>query len=158
MLCPACGHENLTGADFIAFVHFQYNGVTLGTITDNYGNSPSALTGQSASAVVQFVIFLLVAVSFMSWYYIFRKVFAIKMPWARRPKVHNPDGSAFARYGAWLQHNFRWFGLLALGVILLLLAGRVASNGTSGFRQISRSSPSSSSTEACSVFFSAPST
>ena len=34
----------------------------------------------------------------------------------------------------------------------------VASNGTSGFRQISRSRPSSSSTLACSVFFSAPST
>ena len=36
----------------------------------------------NASAVVQFIMVLLAGVSFMSWYYIFRKWFAIKQ--ARR--------------------------------------------------------------------------
>ena len=37
-----------------------------------------------------------------------RRAFAVRMPWARKPKAHNPAGSGFARYGRWLQHHFRW--------------------------------------------------
>lgn len=51
-----------------------------------------------------------------------RKAFAIKLPWARKPKEHNPDGNVFARYGAWLEQNFRWFGAVALAVILVIAA------------------------------------
>ncbi|MEI8081879.1 MAG: MMPL family transporter [Actinomycetes bacterium] len=49
-----------------------------------------------------------------------RKAFAIKMPWARKPKAHNPDGGAFARYGRWLQRNYRWFGAIAFVVLLVI--------------------------------------
>ncbi len=55
-----------------------------------------------------------------------RKAFAIKMPWARKPKAHNPDGNAFARYGAWLERNFRWFGAVAL-IVILAIAAPIAS-------------------------------
>lgn len=48
------------------------------------------------------------------------KAFAVKMPWARKPKVHNPDGGGFARYGAWLEKNYRWFGALALAVLIII--------------------------------------
>lgn len=55
-----------------------------------------------------------------------RRAFALKMPWARKPKEHNPDGNAFARYGAWLERNFRWVGALAL-VVMLVIAAPIAS-------------------------------
>lgn len=55
-----------------------------------------------------------------------RKAFAVKMPWARKPKPHNPDGNLFARYGAWLERNFRWFGAIAL-VVMLVIAAPIAS-------------------------------
>lgn len=50
-----------------------------------------------------------------------RKAFAIKMPWARKAKPHDPDRGAFASYGRWLEGNFKWFGALVL-VILLVIA------------------------------------
>lgn len=49
-----------------------------------------------------------------------RKAFAIRMPWARKPKAHNPEGAAFARYGSWLERNYQWFGALALAVIIVI--------------------------------------
>ncbi len=49
-----------------------------------------------------------------------RRAFAVRMPWARRPKPHNPGGAAFARYGVWLERNFRVVGALALLVMLAI--------------------------------------
>lgn len=55
-----------------------------------------------------------------------RKAFAIRMPWARKHRAHNPEGAAFARYGRWLERNYRWFGALAL-VVIIVIALPVAS-------------------------------
>ena len=49
-----------------------------------------------------------------------RRAFAVRMPWARKPKVHNPAGSGFARYGRWLQHRYKVVGGLALVVVVVL--------------------------------------
>ena len=49
-----------------------------------------------------------------------RRAFAVKMPWARKPKVHNPAGSGFARYGRWLQEHFRIAGALALAGMIII--------------------------------------
>ncbi len=49
-----------------------------------------------------------------------RRAFAVRMPWARRPKPHNPEGAAFARYGRWLERNFRVAGALALLLMLVI--------------------------------------
>jgi RND superfamily putative drug exporter len=49
-----------------------------------------------------------------------RKAFAVKMPWARKPKEHRPDGGAFAKYGRWLEHNFKWFGALAFMLLIVI--------------------------------------
>jgi RND superfamily putative drug exporter len=49
-----------------------------------------------------------------------RRAFAVKMPWARKPKVHNPAGSGFARYGRWLQQHFRIAGALALAAMIII--------------------------------------
>ena len=49
-----------------------------------------------------------------------RRAFAVRMPWARKPTVHNPAGSGFARYGQWLQHHYKVFGGLALAVVVVL--------------------------------------
>ncbi len=54
-----------------------------------------------------------------------RRAFAVRMPWARRPPVHNPAGSGFARYGHWLQSHYRVVGSLAL-VAMLVIAGPVS--------------------------------
>ncbi len=48
------------------------------------------------------------------------RAFAVRMPWARKPKVHNPAGSGFARYGQWLQRHFRVVGAVSLGFVILL--------------------------------------
>jgi RND superfamily putative drug exporter len=55
-----------------------------------------------------------------------RRAFAVRMPWARKPKVHNPAGSGFARYGRWLQSHYRVVGALAL-LVMLVIAAPVAS-------------------------------
>ena len=55
-----------------------------------------------------------------------RRAFAVRMPWARKPKVHNPAGSGFARYGRWLQNRYKVVGGLAL-VVVVILALPVAS-------------------------------
>ena len=49
-----------------------------------------------------------------------RRAFAVRMPWARKPKVHNPAGSGFARYGRWLQRRYKVVGGLALAVVVVL--------------------------------------
>jgi RND superfamily putative drug exporter len=49
-----------------------------------------------------------------------RRAFALRVPWARKPKPHNPDGSAFARYGRWLEQHYRVAGVLALGFLLVV--------------------------------------
>ena len=49
-----------------------------------------------------------------------RRAFAVRMPWARKPKVHNPAGSGFARYGRWLQRHYKVVGGLALAVVVVL--------------------------------------
>ena len=49
-----------------------------------------------------------------------RKAFALKVPWARKPKAHNPEGSAFARYGRWLERNYRVVGALALAFLVVV--------------------------------------
>ena len=49
-----------------------------------------------------------------------RRAFAVRMPWARRPTVHNPAGSGFARYGQWLQHHYKVVGGVALAVVVVL--------------------------------------
>ncbi len=54
------------------------------------------------------------------------RVFAIKMPWARKPKPYNPDNRIFARYALWLETHFKWFGAAAV-VVLLLIASPAAS-------------------------------
>ena len=55
-----------------------------------------------------------------------RKAFAIRMPWARKGPVKHAEGGAFARYGAWLERNYRWAGALAL-VVMIVLALPIAS-------------------------------
>lgn len=55
-----------------------------------------------------------------------KKAFAIRMPWARKPKPYDPDNRAFAKYALWLENHFKWFGALALAV-LLVIASPVAS-------------------------------
>ena len=47
------------------------------------------------------------------------------MPWARKGRS-NAEGGAFARYGAWLERNYRWAGALAL-VVMIVLALPIAS-------------------------------
>ncbi len=49
-----------------------------------------------------------------------RRAFAVRMPWARRPTVHNPAGSGFARYGQWLAHHYKVVGGVALVVVVVL--------------------------------------
>ncbi len=49
-----------------------------------------------------------------------RRVFALRLPWARKAPKHDPHGSGFARYGAWLQRNFRWVGAGALIALLVV--------------------------------------
>jgi len=49
-----------------------------------------------------------------------RRAFALRPPWARRPRTHNPDGGPFARYGRWLESHYRIVGVLALGLILTI--------------------------------------
>ena len=49
-----------------------------------------------------------------------RRAFAVRMPWARKPKVHNPAGSGFARYGRWLQQHYRVAGALALAGMIII--------------------------------------
>jgi putative drug exporter of the RND superfamily len=49
-----------------------------------------------------------------------RRAFAVRMPWARKTKVHNPAGSGFARYGRWLQRRYKVVGGLALAVVVVL--------------------------------------
>lgn len=49
------------------------------------------------------------------------KAFAIKMPWARKPKPHDHhEASVFARYGRWLEKNFKWFGAIAFVVLIVI--------------------------------------
>lgn len=55
-----------------------------------------------------------------------RRAFAIRMPWARKPKPYDPDNRAFAKYALWLETHFKWFGAVAL-VVLLVIASPVAS-------------------------------
>ena len=43
--------------------------------------------------------------------------FALRMPWARRAAGRPAPVSLFARYGVWLQKQFRWAGALALVVL-----------------------------------------
>lgn len=54
------------------------------------------------------------------------KAFALKMPWARKPKEHDPNKGAFASYARWLEKNFKWFGALIL-VLLIVIAIPAAS-------------------------------
>jgi RND superfamily putative drug exporter len=50
-----------------------------------------------------------------------KKAFAIKMPWARKPKTEAQNhGAAFARYGRWLEKNFKWFGAIAFVVLVVI--------------------------------------
>ena len=49
-----------------------------------------------------------------------RRAFAVRMPWARKPKVHNPAGSGFARYGRWLQGHYRVVGALSLLIVVIM--------------------------------------
>ena len=55
-----------------------------------------------------------------------KRAFAVRMPWARKPKEYNPDNRAFAKYALWLETHFKWFGAIAL-VTLLVIASPVAS-------------------------------
>ncbi len=71
-----------------------------------------------------------------------RKAFSLRMPWARRPKEHNPDGGGFARYGRWLEKHYRPVGALAL-VVLLVIAAPIASLRL-GFTDDSGKAPDSS--------------
>ena len=49
-----------------------------------------------------------------------RKAFAIKMPWARKPKPTDLDTGAFARWGSWLQKRYKVVGAAALVVLLVI--------------------------------------
>ena len=49
-----------------------------------------------------------------------RRAFAVRMPWARRQKVHNPAGSGFARYGRWLQSHYRVVGAISLLAVIVM--------------------------------------
>jgi len=49
-----------------------------------------------------------------------RRAFALKLPWTRKPKAHNPEGSAFARYGRWLERHYRVAGAAGFGILLLV--------------------------------------
>lgn len=49
-----------------------------------------------------------------------RKAFALKAPWARKPKAHNPEGGLFARYGRWLERHYRVVGALAMAAIVVI--------------------------------------
>jgi RND superfamily putative drug exporter len=71
-----------------------------------------------------------------------RKAFALRMPWARRPRVHRAEGGGFARYGVWLERHYRPVGALAL-VVLLVIAAPVASLRL-GFTDDSGKAPDSS--------------
>ena len=55
-----------------------------------------------------------------------RKVFALRMPWARKVKEYDPDARRFARYGLWLENHYKPVGALAL-VVLLAIASPVLS-------------------------------
>jgi len=48
------------------------------------------------------------------------KAFAVKMPWAKTPKGHHGDGTAFAKYGRWLEKRYRVVGALAFIVIIVI--------------------------------------
>ena len=48
------------------------------------------------------------------------RAFAVKMPWARKPKPHNPAGSGLARYGQWLHGHFRVAGALAVAALIVV--------------------------------------
>ncbi len=60
-----------------------------------------------------------------------RKAFAIKMPWARKPKTYDPDQGPFARYGIWLEKRFKIAG--ALGFVVLLVVASPLLSLTLGF-------------------------
>lgn len=49
-----------------------------------------------------------------------RKVFALKLPWARKPKEHDPNTGAFASYGRWLEKHYKWFGALVLALLIVI--------------------------------------
>jgi RND superfamily putative drug exporter len=67
-----------------------------------------------------------------------RRAFALRMPWARPSLLphsagaerevsptgtgarRHPKGSAFARYGRWLERHYRWVGALALVVLVVI--------------------------------------
>jgi RND superfamily putative drug exporter len=49
-----------------------------------------------------------------------RRAFALKMPWARNRTPKPEHASAFARYGRWLSGNYRWAGLLAFLVVVVI--------------------------------------
>jgi RND superfamily putative drug exporter len=55
-----------------------------------------------------------------------KRAFALRMPWARKPKPYDPDNRLFARYALWLETHFKWFGAVAL-VVLIAIASPVAS-------------------------------
>jgi RND superfamily putative drug exporter len=55
-----------------------------------------------------------------------KRAFALRMPWARKPKPYDPDNRLFAKYALWLETHFKWFGAVAL-VVLIAIASPVAS-------------------------------
>ena len=48
------------------------------------------------------------------------KAFAIKMPWARKPKTYDPERGPFARYGGWLEKKYKVMGALGLLVLIVI--------------------------------------
>lgn len=53
-------------------------------------------------------------------------VFALRLPWLRDTVFQTHDHGMFARYGKWLEKNYKWFGIVAM-IILLVVASPVAS-------------------------------
>ncbi|MEY3407486.1 MAG: hypothetical protein RL038_547, partial [Actinomycetota bacterium] len=48
------------------------------------------------------------------------RVFALKLPWRKNAKPVDIDQRLFARYGLWLEKNFKWVGALALAVLVAI--------------------------------------
>jgi RND superfamily putative drug exporter len=66
------------------------------------------------------------------------RTFALKLPWAKTHKVH-PKGTAFARYGAWLQK--RPWPLAIVGLIVVVLFALPVGSLQQGFADQSGSKP-----------------
>lgn len=48
------------------------------------------------------------------------KAFAIKLPWARKRTAKDFNTGLFAKYGAWLEKHYKWFGALALALLIVI--------------------------------------